>query len=242
VKPVKSGDKLTLGNTSITFLHTPGHTPGSQCFLVNEQLLSGDTLFLGTCGRCDLPGSNPSDMYDSLNRVIGQLHRPPQFCTPATIIQPKDTKGTLADEKKTNRFLTAHRLEDFLHLVGYNRMVLDKCDVRYTLRCDELFVHKGLERDPLTDRAHTPRMILADVSRRLGISRKLCPPLSMKALRYPLKRHLRLAKAFDTSPELWLNLQQTFDLWNIAHATHDWEKVRVFDLAARRSIRPPRRA
>jgi hydroxyacylglutathione hydrolase len=118
VKPVKSGDKLTLGNTSITFLHTPGHTPGSQCFLVNEQLMSGDTLFLGSCGRCDLPGSSPNDLYDSLNRVIGQL-------PPTTVLYPghnysaKGTKGTLSDEKKNNRFLTAHRLEDFLHLVGY---------------------------------------------------------------------------------------------------------------------------
>jgi hydroxyacylglutathione hydrolase len=118
VKPVKSGDKLTMGNTSITFLHTPGHTPGSQCFLVNEQLLSGDTLFLGTCGRCDLPGSNPSDMFDSLNRVIGQL---PSTTTlyPGHNYSAKHTQGTLADERKANRFLTAHRLEDFLRLVGY---------------------------------------------------------------------------------------------------------------------------
>ena len=50
-------------------LHTPGHTPGSQCFLANGCLVSGDTLFLDGCGRTDLPGSNPSDMYDSLQRL-----------------------------------------------------------------------------------------------------------------------------------------------------------------------------
>ncbi len=118
VKPVKSGDKLTMGNTSITFLHTPGHTPGSQCFLVNEQLLSGDTLFLGTCGRCDLPGSNPSDMFDSLNRVIGQL---PSTTTlyPGHNYSSSGTKATLGEEKKRNRFLTVHRLPDFLKMVGY---------------------------------------------------------------------------------------------------------------------------
>lgn len=118
VKPVKSGDKLTLGTTSITFLHTPGHTPGSQCFLVNEQLLSGDTLFLGTCGRCDLPGSNPSELFDSLNRVIGQL---PSTTTlyPGHNYSSKGGHATLAEEKKSNRFLTVHRLPDFLKMVGY---------------------------------------------------------------------------------------------------------------------------
>ena len=50
-------------------LHTPGHTPGSQCFLVNGNLVSGDTLFLEGCGRTDLPGSNPDDMYDSLKML-----------------------------------------------------------------------------------------------------------------------------------------------------------------------------
>jgi glyoxylase-like metal-dependent hydrolase (beta-lactamase superfamily II) len=53
----------------ITFIHTPGHTPGSQCFLANGCLVSGDTLFLDGCGRTDLPGSNPEDMYDSLQRL-----------------------------------------------------------------------------------------------------------------------------------------------------------------------------
>ena len=53
----------------ITLLHTPGHTPGSQCFRVEERLVSGDTLFLNGCGRTDLPGSNPEDMYDSLQKL-----------------------------------------------------------------------------------------------------------------------------------------------------------------------------
>ncbi|HYY16911.1 MAG TPA: MBL fold metallo-hydrolase, partial [Gammaproteobacteria bacterium] len=56
---VGSGDTTNVGDVQITFLHTPGHTPGSQCFLVQNNLISGDTLFIGACGRCDLPGSNP---------------------------------------------------------------------------------------------------------------------------------------------------------------------------------------
>lgn len=64
-----SGDVVTVGELEITLVHTPGHTPGSQCFLVNGCLVSGDTLFLDGCGRTDLPGSDVGQMYDSLNRL-----------------------------------------------------------------------------------------------------------------------------------------------------------------------------
>lgn len=64
-----SGDTVTVGQLEITMLHTPGHTPGSQCFLANGCLVSGDTLFLEGCGRTDLPGSNVEDMYQSLSRL-----------------------------------------------------------------------------------------------------------------------------------------------------------------------------
>lgn len=64
-----SGDVVAVGDLEITLIHTPGHTPGSQCFLVNGCLVSGDTLFLDGCGRTDLPGSDVGQMYDSLNRL-----------------------------------------------------------------------------------------------------------------------------------------------------------------------------
>lgn len=73
--PHDSGDTLTVGAVGIQLLHTPGHTPGSQCFLVSgvapagELLISGDTLFLQGCGRTDLPGSDPDAMYESLRRL-----------------------------------------------------------------------------------------------------------------------------------------------------------------------------
>lgn len=63
------GDVVVVGDVEITLVHTPGHTPGSQCFLVDGRLVSGDTLFLDGCGRTDLPGSNPGDMYDSLRKL-----------------------------------------------------------------------------------------------------------------------------------------------------------------------------
>jgi glyoxylase-like metal-dependent hydrolase (beta-lactamase superfamily II) len=63
------GDRVQVGAIGIELLHTPGHTPGSQCFLVGDRLISGDTLFLDGCGRTDLPGSDPDAMYDSLRRL-----------------------------------------------------------------------------------------------------------------------------------------------------------------------------
>ena len=65
----KAGDIVTVGGVEVTCVHTPGHTPGSQCFLTGGCLISGDTLFLEGCGRTDLPGSNVSDMYDSLSML-----------------------------------------------------------------------------------------------------------------------------------------------------------------------------
>jgi glyoxylase-like metal-dependent hydrolase (beta-lactamase superfamily II) len=63
------GDVVRVGSVDVTLVHTPGHTPGSQCFHVDGRLVSGDTLFLDGCGRTDLPGSNPEDMYHSLQKL-----------------------------------------------------------------------------------------------------------------------------------------------------------------------------
>ena len=65
----EGGDSITVGKVSVTFVHTPGHTPGSQCFLVDGCLIAGDTLFLDGCGRTDLPGSDPALMYESLTML-----------------------------------------------------------------------------------------------------------------------------------------------------------------------------
>jgi glyoxylase-like metal-dependent hydrolase (beta-lactamase superfamily II) len=64
-----SGDIIDVGDVKIQLVHTPGHTPGSQCFLVDGKLVSGDTLFLEGCGRTDLPGSDASAMFDSLQKL-----------------------------------------------------------------------------------------------------------------------------------------------------------------------------
>lgn len=66
---VDSGDTLKIGLVEVEFLHTPGHTPGSQCFRVKNTLVSGDTLFIDGCGRVDLPGSDSDAMYRSLQKL-----------------------------------------------------------------------------------------------------------------------------------------------------------------------------
>jgi glyoxylase-like metal-dependent hydrolase (beta-lactamase superfamily II) len=68
-----SGDVVMVGEVPVELLHTPGHTPGSQCFLVDGRLVSGDTLFLDGCGRTDLPGGDPAALYRSLTTTLARI-------------------------------------------------------------------------------------------------------------------------------------------------------------------------
>lgn len=109
---VDDHEKLKIGNIEFECLHTPGHTPGCQCFKYKDVLISGDTLFIDGCGRCDLPGGNARTMYASLANVILKL-------PDTTVIYPGHNYGevafaTLADQKKTNPYLQAKNLEHFL--------------------------------------------------------------------------------------------------------------------------------
>lgn len=74
-----SGDVIEVGDVSIELIHTPGHTPGSQCFLVRERLVTGDTLFVNGCGRVDLPGGNASELRASI-RMLAKLPDTVQVC------------------------------------------------------------------------------------------------------------------------------------------------------------------
>jgi glyoxylase-like metal-dependent hydrolase (beta-lactamase superfamily II) len=69
----ESGDTLMVGEIPIELIHTPGHTPGSQCFFVDGKLVAGDTLFLEGCGRLDLPGGDPVAMYESLTQKLAKV-------------------------------------------------------------------------------------------------------------------------------------------------------------------------
>jgi glyoxylase-like metal-dependent hydrolase (beta-lactamase superfamily II) len=108
---VSGHDTLAVGRLALTFLHTPGHTPGSQCFLVDGRLISGDTLFIGSCGRTDLPGSDPAEMYYSLTQRLAAL-------PDETILFPGHNYGgassTIGDEKRGNPFMRFRTLREFL--------------------------------------------------------------------------------------------------------------------------------
>jgi glyoxylase-like metal-dependent hydrolase (beta-lactamase superfamily II) len=115
------GDTLTFGELRIRLLHTPGHTPGSQCFLVEERgqpgrLVSGDTLFLGSCGRVDLPGSDAEAMYRSLNGTLREL--PDETVLYPGHLYSTDPYGTLGEQKRTNPFLRVANLDQFLSFLS----------------------------------------------------------------------------------------------------------------------------
>ena len=95
----ESSDVIKLGEVDIELIHTPGHTPGSQCFLVRERLVTGDTLFVDGCGRVDLPGGNAGQLRASL-KMLAKL-------ADAVIVCPGHDYGrtptnTLAEQKQSN--------------------------------------------------------------------------------------------------------------------------------------------
>jgi hydroxyacylglutathione hydrolase len=112
-----SGDKIDVGGLEIQLLHTPGHTPGSQCFLVDNRIVSGDTLFIDACGRVDFPGGNAEQMYYSLTQKLMAL-------PDETILFPGHNyarlpHATLGEQKKTNPYLRSTSLKQFLAAMGY---------------------------------------------------------------------------------------------------------------------------
>lgn len=110
------GDEILIGTVKVTLLHTPGHTPGSQCFLAAGALISGDTLFVGGCGRVDLPGSDPEAMYHSLTQVLAKLPEDTLlFPGHNYASKPASTIGT---EKKENHYLKIRSLDDWNSLMG----------------------------------------------------------------------------------------------------------------------------
>ncbi|HXF76474.1 MAG TPA: MBL fold metallo-hydrolase [Methylomirabilota bacterium] len=112
-----NGDKIDVGGIAIQLLHTPGHTPGSQCFLVDGRIVSGDTLFIDACGRVDLPGGDPEQMYDSLTQKLMAL--PDEtILFPGHNYAPKP-HDTLGQQKKTNPYLRLGSLRQFLAAMGY---------------------------------------------------------------------------------------------------------------------------
>jgi len=109
---VSPEDKLTLGMISFDVIYTPGHTPGCICFLAQGQLFTGDTLFIDGCGRCDLPGSDPKVMYNSLYNVLMKLPDDTVLYTGHNY--GPTTTDTIGHQKQTNPYLQCNSLKEFL--------------------------------------------------------------------------------------------------------------------------------
>jgi hydroxyacylglutathione hydrolase len=109
---VRGGDELKIGGASISVIHTPGHTRDSICLFDGKNLFTGDTLFIGNCGRTDLPGGSTIELFHSLHSVLMSLPGD-------AIIYPGHDYGevpsrTMAEEMKTNPTLLARNLNEFM--------------------------------------------------------------------------------------------------------------------------------
>jgi glyoxylase-like metal-dependent hydrolase (beta-lactamase superfamily II) len=113
---VDDNDVLHVGSVELKIIFTPGHTPDGICLLVNgKKLLTGDTLFVGECGRTDLPGGNPRQMYTSLFEKLMKLDG-------AIEVYPGHDYGakpysTIREEKRTNYVLQPRSMEEFVEFM-----------------------------------------------------------------------------------------------------------------------------
>ena len=113
---VVDGDTIKVGKEVIRIIHTPGHTNDSICLLINDKLLTGDTLFVGECGRTDLLGGSSRDMYDSLFNKILKLDDKTEVY-PGHDYGPR-TSSTIGEERRTNYTLKKRSLEEFIEFMS----------------------------------------------------------------------------------------------------------------------------
>jgi hydroxyacylglutathione hydrolase len=104
IKNTREGTVVKEAGLDINCMHTPGHTPGSQCFLIDDVLFTGDTLFVDSCGRVDLPGSSSKDMEVSLKKLSNLPENIVVFPGHNYGVTPKSTIG---EQKKSNPYLGA---------------------------------------------------------------------------------------------------------------------------------------
>ena len=111
-----SGDLVEVGAIGISLLHTPGHTPGSQCFLVDGCLVSGDTLFLDGCGRTDLPGGDAEALYYSVHDRLAKIPDD-TLLYPGHLYSP-EAFATLGETRRRNYVFRFADLEQWLVMFG----------------------------------------------------------------------------------------------------------------------------
>jgi hydroxyacylglutathione hydrolase len=116
IQTVSDGEKILVGKLTVQCLHTPGHTPGSQCFLIENSLFSGDTLFVDACGRVDMPGGDPRKMWWSLNHTLRALND-------TTVVYPGHDYGgsptsTIGEQKQANPYMRYDSVQQFIQDMG----------------------------------------------------------------------------------------------------------------------------
>lgn len=123
-KPVlhHGGEQISIGDSQINILHTPGHTPGSACYHVGNDLIAGDTLFVFGCGRCDLAGGDPEEMFQTLKKIKTELPVA-TVLHPGHNYAPQAPTSTLESQCQGNPFLHFDKPEDF---IKYRMQVHDK--------------------------------------------------------------------------------------------------------------------
>lgn len=104
IKNTKEGTVIKEAGLNINCMHTPGHTAGSQCFLIDDALFTGDTLFVDSCGRVDLPGSNPEAMEVSLKKLS---HLPENVMVFPGHNYGVTPNSTIGEQKRNNPYLGA---------------------------------------------------------------------------------------------------------------------------------------
>jgi len=109
------GDKVSVGAIDIELLHTPGHTPGSQCFLLDGRLVAGDTLFLEGCGRTDFPGGDSDEIFRSLQKIAQLPGDPMVFPGHWYSLEPS---ASLSEVKRSNYVYRVANLEQWRTLMG----------------------------------------------------------------------------------------------------------------------------
>jgi glyoxylase-like metal-dependent hydrolase (beta-lactamase superfamily II) len=109
------GDKVSVGAIDIELLHTPGHTPGSQCFLLDGRLVAGDTLFLEGCGRTDFPGGDSDEIFRSLQKLAQLSGDPTVFPGHWYSLEPS---ASLSEVKRSNYVYRVANLEQWRTLMG----------------------------------------------------------------------------------------------------------------------------
>ena len=109
------GDKVSVGAIDIELLHTPGHTPGSQCFLLDGRLVAGDTLFLEGCGRTDFPGGDSDEIFRSLQKIAQLPGDPTVFPGHWYSVEPS---ASLSEVKRSNYVYRVANLEQWRTLMG----------------------------------------------------------------------------------------------------------------------------